>query len=32
MPMVKWFFGAGLVSSSKMPLTIAGVNSFDDRP
>ena len=24
--------GAGLASSSKMPLTMAGVNSFDDKP
>jgi hypothetical protein len=32
MPMVKWFFGESLASSSKTPLTIAGVNSLDDRP
>ncbi len=24
--------GSGLLSSSKTPLTIAGVNSLDDRP
>ncbi len=32
MPIVKWFFGESLASSSKTPLTIAGVNSFDDKP
>ena len=32
MPMVKWFFGAGLASSSKTAFTMVGVNSFDDRP
>jgi hypothetical protein len=32
MPIVKWFFGFGLASSSKTALTIAGVNSLDDRP
>ena len=32
MPTVKWFFGRGLASSSKTALTIAGVNSFEDRP
>src|SRR5215831_13457886 len=32
MPIVKWFFGASLLSSSKIPLTIAGVNSLEERP
>ena len=32
MPTVKWFFGLSLSSSSKIPLTIAGVNSFEDSP
>lgn len=32
MPIVKWFFGSTCFSSSKTPLTIAGVNSFEARP
>jgi len=32
MPMVKWFFGRSLPSSSKMPLTMAGLNSLEERP
>ena len=34
MPTVKWFFGFGFAfaSSSKTPLTMAGVNSFDASP
>ena len=31
-PTVKWFFGEAFFISSKTPLTIAGVNSFDERP
>jgi hypothetical protein len=32
MPIVKCRRGAASASSSKTALTIAGVNSFDDRP
>ena len=32
MPTVKCFLGLGAASSSKTPATIAGVNSFDERP
>ncbi len=32
MPTVKWFFGSSLPSSSKTALTIAGVNSLEERP
>ena len=32
MPTVKPRFGFAFVSSSKTPLTIAGVNSFEARP
>ena len=31
-PIVKWFLGRGFLSSSKTALTMAGVNSLDDRP
>ena len=31
-PTVKWRFGLVAASSSKTALTIAGVNSLDDRP
>jgi hypothetical protein len=32
MPTVNPFFGASLATSSRTALTIAGVNSFEDRP
>src|SRR5690349_12766727 len=32
MPIVKWRLGDGFAISSNTALTIAGVNSFDDRP
>ena len=31
-PTVKWFFGALFESSSKTAFTMAGLNSFDERP
>jgi hypothetical protein len=32
MPMVKWFLGLRFPISSKTPLTMADVNSFDESP
>jgi len=32
MPRVKWFLGCAVVISSKRPLIMAGVNSFEERP
>ncbi len=31
-PTVKWFFGAGLASSSYTAFTMPGVNSLEDKP
>ncbi len=32
MPTVKWFLGFSLASSSSTALSIAGVNSLEERP
>ena len=32
MPTVKWFLGSGFFNSSSAALSMAGVNSLDDRP